>query len=82
LLLSNVCVVTSFYQSLQAMSSFMRFSICAIYCTLSQSEAFFWTITKILVSAQEPKIKSAQSKFSAAQSKCQWQAKDVMIMRF
>lgn len=44
--------------------------------------AFFWTITKILVSAQEPKIKSAQSKFSAAQSKCQWQAKDVMIMRF
>jgi len=35
LLLSNVCVVTSFYQSLQAMSSFMRFSICASYCTLS-----------------------------------------------
>ncbi|MGO5042081.1 hypothetical protein ACTQ3R_16605, partial [Lawsonibacter sp. LCP25S3_E2] len=35
LLLSNVCVVTSFYQSLQAMSSFMRFSICATYCTLS-----------------------------------------------
>ena len=34
-LLSNVCVVTSFYQSLQAMSSFMRFSICATYCTLS-----------------------------------------------
>jgi hypothetical protein len=31
----NVCVVTSFYQSLQAMSSFMRFSICATYCTLS-----------------------------------------------
>jgi len=27
--------VTSFYQSLQAMSSFMRFSICATYCTLS-----------------------------------------------
>ena len=25
-----------FYQSLQAMSSFMRFSICASYCTLSQ----------------------------------------------
>ena len=36
MLLSNVCVVTSFYQSLQAMSSFMRFSICAIYCTLSE----------------------------------------------
>ncbi len=34
-LLSNVCVVTSFYQSLQAMSSFVRFSICATYCTLS-----------------------------------------------
>ena len=34
-LLSNVCVVTSFYQSLQAMSSFMLFSICATYCTLS-----------------------------------------------
>ena len=29
------CVVTSFYQSLQAMSSFMRFSICATYFTLS-----------------------------------------------
>ena len=37
LLLSNVCVVTSFYQSLQAMSSFMRFSICASYCTLSSA---------------------------------------------
>ena len=35
MLLSNVCVVTSFYQSLQAMSSFMLFSICATYCTLS-----------------------------------------------
>ena len=34
-LLSNVCVVTSFYQSLQAMSSFSLFSICATYCTLS-----------------------------------------------
>ena len=33
-LLSEWCVVTSFYQSLQAMSSFMRFSICATYCTL------------------------------------------------
>ncbi len=31
------CVVTSFYQSLQAMSSFMRFSICATYFTLSRS---------------------------------------------
>ena len=29
------CVVTSFYQSLQAMSSFLLFSICATYCTLS-----------------------------------------------
>ena len=29
-----VCV-TSFYQSLQAMSSFILFSICATYCTLS-----------------------------------------------
>ena len=35
-LLSNVCVVTSFYQSLQTMSSFMYFPFCAIYCTLSQ----------------------------------------------
>ena len=34
-LLSNVCAVTSFYQSLQAMSSFLLFSICATYCTLS-----------------------------------------------
>ena len=34
-LLSNVCVVTSFCQSLQAMSSFMHFPICATYCTLS-----------------------------------------------
>ena len=32
-LLSEWCVVTSFYQSLQAMSSFMRFSICATYWT-------------------------------------------------
>ena len=38
LLLSNVCVVTSFYQSLQAMSFFMLFSICASYCTLSKYE--------------------------------------------
>ena len=35
-LLSNVCVVTSFYRSLQAMSSFMHFPICATYCTLSR----------------------------------------------
>ena len=34
-LLSNVCVVTSFCQSLQAMSFFMHFPICATYCTLS-----------------------------------------------
>ena len=34
-LLSEWCVVTSFYQSLQAMSSFILFSICASYCTLS-----------------------------------------------
>ena len=27
--------MTSFYQSLQAMSFFMLFSICASYCTLS-----------------------------------------------
>ena len=39
LLLSNVCVVTSFYQSLQAMSSFMHFPICATYCTLSKIRA-------------------------------------------
>ena len=38
-LLSNVCVVTSFYQSLQAMSSFMHFPICATYCTLSKLSA-------------------------------------------
>ena len=37
-LLSEWCVVTSFYQSLQAMSSFMRFSICAPYCTLSYNK--------------------------------------------
>ena len=30
-----VCVVTSFCQSLQAMSFFMHFPICAAYCTLS-----------------------------------------------
>ena len=36
-LLSEWCVVTSFYQSLQAMSSFVRFPICASYCTLSDS---------------------------------------------
>ena len=30
-LLSEWCVVTSFYQSLQAMSSFILFSICASY---------------------------------------------------
>ena len=35
-LLSEWCVVTSFYQSLQAMSSFMHFPICATYCTLSR----------------------------------------------
>ena len=35
-LLSEWCVVTSFYQSLHAMSSFMRFSICATYFTLSK----------------------------------------------
>ena len=34
-LLSEWCVATSFYQSLQAMSSFILFSICASYCTLS-----------------------------------------------
>ena len=37
-LLSNVCVVTSFYQSLQAMSSFTRFLICATYCTLGGAD--------------------------------------------
>ena len=40
-LLSEWCVVTSFYQSLQAMSSFLRFSICATYCTLSAPSARF-----------------------------------------
>ena len=35
---SEWCVVTSFYQSLHAMSSFMRFSICASYCTLSYNK--------------------------------------------
>ena len=34
-LLSNVCVVTSFYQSLQTMSSFLLVSICETYLTLS-----------------------------------------------
>ena len=34
-LLSNVCVGTSFCQSLQAMSSFMHFPICVTYGTLS-----------------------------------------------
>ena len=37
-LLSEWCVVTSFYQSLHAMSSFMRFSICATYCTLGGAD--------------------------------------------
>ena len=36
-LLSNVCVVTSFYQSLQTMSSLIPFSFCATYCTLSKN---------------------------------------------
>ena len=38
-LLSEWCVVTSFYQSLQAMSSFILFSICATYCTLSKNKS-------------------------------------------
>ena len=41
-LLSNVCVVTSFYQSLQAMSSFMLFSICATYCTVRRFRVAVW----------------------------------------
>ena len=41
-LLSNVCVVTSFYQSLQAMSSFMLFSICATYCTVRRFLVAVW----------------------------------------
>ena len=40
-LLSEWCVVTSFYQSLQAMSSFMLFSICATYYTLSLNTKIF-----------------------------------------
>ena len=46
-----------------------------------QSEAFSWTITKILSSAQELKIRSARSNFFAAQPKCRRQAKEVMITR-
>ena len=34
-LLSNVCLATSFYQSLQTMSSLIPSSFCATYCTLS-----------------------------------------------
>ena len=52
-LLSNVCVVTSFYQSLQAMSSFMRFSICATYCTLSyESRRIAWIYGETKLSGQ------------------------------
>lgn len=35
-LLSEWCVVASFYQRLQTMSLFIPFSICATYCTLSR----------------------------------------------
>ena len=46
-LLSEWCVVTSFYQSLQAMSPFLLFSICATYCTLSyQRQRFYRTTMK------------------------------------
>ena len=38
-------VVTSFCQSLQAMSSFMLFSICATYCTLSSFPALKWRLS-------------------------------------
>ena len=41
-LLSEWCVVTSFYQSLQAMSSFMLFSICATYCTVRRFLVAVW----------------------------------------
>ena len=46
-LLSEWCVVTSFYQSLQTMSPFLLFSICATYCTLSyQRQRFYRTTMK------------------------------------
>lgn len=62
-LVSNVCVVTSFYQSLQAMSSFMRFSICAIYCTLSyESGRIAWIYGETKLSG---KINIQRSCFSS-----------------
>ena len=62
-LLSNVCVVTSFYQSLQAMSSFMRFSICATYCTLSyESGRIAWIYGETKLSG---KINIQRSCFSS-----------------
>lgn len=62
-LVSNVCVVTSFYQSLQAMSSFMRFSICATYCTLSyESGRIAWIYGETKLSG---KINIQRSCFSS-----------------
>ena len=60
-LLSNVCVVTSFYQSLQAMSSFMRFSICATYCTLSKELSHFASGLEKDLSAVENAVASPLS---------------------
>ena len=42
-LLSEWCVVTSFYQSLQAMSPFLLFSICATYWPCWKKQKFCWT---------------------------------------
>ena len=69
-LLSEWCVVTSFYQSLQAMSSFVRFSICATYCTLSPVDqngfAFhFFSHHDILHSFDPPPGKSGDDKSPA-----------------
>lgn len=62
-LLSEWCVVTSFYQSLQAMSSFMRFSICATYCTLSyESGRIAWIYGETKLSG---KINIQRSCFSS-----------------
>ena len=62
-LLSNVCVVTSFYQSLQAMSSFMHFPICATYCTLSyESGRIAWIYGETKLSG---KINIQRSCFSS-----------------
>ena len=52
-LLSEWCVVTSFYQSLQAMSSFMRFSICASYFTLSNRSSIIDNVFRTCIGSRK-----------------------------